>query len=81
VLAYFEAWPGRFPLCHIKDLDANGNEADIGEGDVAFERIFAQAEQAGLKHGFVERDHPADARLSIERNFAAIHPLWHRYMR
>jgi len=80
-LAYFEAWPGRFPLCHIKDLDANGNEADIGEGDVAFERIFAQAGQAGLKHGFVERDHPADARQSIERNFAAIQPLWDRYIR
>jgi sugar phosphate isomerase/epimerase len=81
VLAYFDAWPGRFPLCHIKDLDANGDEADIGEGDVAFETIFAQAEQAGLKHGFVERDHPADARVSIERNFAAIQPLWDRYMR
>lgn len=80
-LAYFEAWPGRFPLCHIKDLDANGNEADIGEGDVAFERIFAQAKQAGLKHGFVERDHPVDARQSIERNFAAIQPLWDRYIR
>jgi sugar phosphate isomerase/epimerase len=80
-LAYFEAWPGRFQLCHIKDLDANGSEADIGEGDVAFERIFAQAERAGLKHGFVERDHPADAKLSIERNFAAISPLWDRYMR
>ena len=80
-LAYFEAWPGRFPLCHIKDLDVKGNEADIGAGDVAFERIFAQAKHAGLKHGFVERDHPADARASIEKNFAAIQPLWDRYMR
>jgi sugar phosphate isomerase/epimerase len=80
-LAYFEAWPGRFPLCHIKDLDTNGNEADIGEGDVAFDRIFAKARQAGLKHGFVERDHPADARQSIQRNYAAIQPLWNRHMR
>lgn len=79
--AYFEAWPGRFQLCHIKDLDATGSEADIGEGDVAFEQIFAQAGQAGLKHGFVERDHPADARQSIARNFAAIKPLWDRYLR
>src|SRR5690606_4057341 len=50
-LQYFEAWPGRFPLCHIKDFN-NGEEADIGEGNVAFERIFAGAEQAGLQHGF-----------------------------
>ena len=80
-LAYFEAWPGRFPLCHIKDLDAAGNEADIGSGGVAFEKIFAAAKQAGLQHGFVERDHPADARQSVERNFHAIQPLWGRYMR
>lgn len=80
-LAYFEAWPGRFPLMHIKDLDAGGNEADIGSGDVAFARVFARAEQAGLEHGFVERDHPADVRESIRRNYAAIQPLWTRYMK
>jgi len=79
-LKYFEAWPGRFPLCHIKDLDRNGEEADIGEGDVAFERIFASAKQAGLQHGFVERDHPADARESIRHNFEAINALWSEHM-
>jgi len=79
-LKYFEAWPGRFPLCHIKDLDANGNEADIGDGDVAFERIFGGAQQAGLQHGFVERDHPADARESIRQNFDAINAMWSKYM-
>lgn len=80
-LAYFEAWPGRFPLTHIKDLDAGGNEADIGSGDVAFARVFAHGEQAGLRHGFVERDHPADVRESIRNNYAAIQPLWTRYMK
>jgi sugar phosphate isomerase/epimerase len=79
-LKYFEAWPGRFPLCHIKDLNQNGEEADIGEGDVAFERIFASAKQAGLQHGFVERDHPADARESIRHNFEAISALWSEHM-
>ena len=79
-LAYFQSWPGRFPLCHIKDLDENGEEADIGAGDVAFESIFAQAERAGLEHGFVERDYPADARQSIRRNYDAIHALWTKYM-
>lgn len=78
-LAYFEAWPGRFPLCHIKDY-GNGEEVDIGEGDVDFERIFQHAATAGLKHGFVERDHPADARASIRRNYEAVAPLWSRYL-
>src|SRR5690606_33093764 len=72
-IGYFEAWPGRFPLCHIKDY-ANGEEADVGTGDVAFESIFAAAEQAGLEHGFVERDHPADAGASVRRNFEVIQP-------
>lgn len=80
-LAYFEAWPGRFPLIHIKDLDSAGNEADIGTGDVGFARVFAHAKQAGLEHGFVERDHPADARKSIRQNHAAIQSLWTRYMK
>lgn len=80
-LAYFEAWPGRFPLVHIKDLDSAGNEADIGTGDVGFARVFAHAQEAGLEHGFVERDHPADVAESIRKNYAAIQPLWTRYMK
>lgn len=80
-LAYFERWPGRFPLVHIKDLDADGNEADIGQGDVAFARVFGDAEQAGLLHGFVERDHAADVRQSIRANYTAIQPLWTRYLK
>jgi sugar phosphate isomerase/epimerase len=80
-LLYFEAWPGRFPLIHIKDLDSTGNEADIGTGDVAFARVFAHAKEAGIEHGFVERDHPADVRQSIRNNYAAIQPLWARYMK
>lgn len=80
-LAYFEAWPGRFPLVHIKDLGPAGNEDDIGNGDVAFARIFAHAQKAGLRHGFIERDHATDVRQSIESNYAAIQPLWTRYMK
>jgi sugar phosphate isomerase/epimerase len=79
-LAYFDAWPGRFPLCHIKDLDENGEEVDIGEGGVPFDKILEQAREAGLLHGFVERDHPGDPRESIRRNYDAIHALWTAHM-
>ncbi|HEU5482812.1 MAG TPA: TIM barrel protein [Sphingomicrobium sp.] len=78
-LAYFEAWPGRFPLCHIKDY-GDGEDVDIDKGDVNFERIFQAASTAGLKHGFVERDNAADPRASIRANFEAISPLWQRYL-
>jgi sugar phosphate isomerase/epimerase len=79
-LGYFDAWPGRFPLIHIKDLDERQEEADIGDGDVPFERVLEHAKLAGLQHGFVERDHPADARQSIQRNYDAIQSLWNKYM-
>jgi sugar phosphate isomerase/epimerase len=75
-IGYFKTWPGRFPSLHIKDLDANGKEADIGAGDVAFADIFAYAKLAGVKHGFVERDHPTDVAYSVQHNFDAIAPLW-----
>jgi sugar phosphate isomerase/epimerase len=78
-VACFERWPGRFPLCHIKDY-GGGAEVDIGEGDVDFARIFASRKTAGLVHGFVERDHPDDARASIRRNFEAIAPLWNEHL-
>lgn len=74
-VAYFDAWPDRFPLCHIKDF-ANGEEVDIGKGEVDFAAVFANAETAGLRHGFVERDHPVDARQSIRSNYEAILPVW-----
>jgi sugar phosphate isomerase/epimerase len=80
-IALFDAWPGRFPLLHIKDLDENREEVDIGDGNVAFARILEHAGRAGLEHGFIERDHPADVQKSIKRNFDAILPLWTEFVR
>lgn len=78
-LAYFTAWPGRFPMVHLKDL-LGGEEADIGTGDVDFDTILAHAELAGLKHGFVERDNAADPVVSLRANHDAIRPMWSKYM-
>ena len=78
-LAYFEAWPGRFPLCHLKDF-ANGRDADIGTGSVDFDALLSRADTAGLKHGFVERDRPEDSAQSIRANYSAILDVWNRHM-
>jgi sugar phosphate isomerase/epimerase len=80
VLAYFDAWPGRFPLCHLKDF-ANGADVDIGDGIVDFDAVLAGAETAGMKHGFVERDLPEDAEASIRAGYDRITPVWGRSMR
>ena len=64
-LQYFERYPGRFSLCHVKDMTADGEMVDVGSGQIDFAAIFAQSEQAGLKHYFVEHDEPADPLASI----------------
>ncbi len=64
-LAYFKRYPGRFPLCHVKDMDDAGEITDVGRGHIDFAKIFAQAEKAGLKYYFVENDNPTDAIASI----------------
>lgn len=67
-LAYFARWPGRFPMVHVKDMDAAGHFANVGTGTIDFRRIFAQAREAGIQHYFVEHDQPpaplADAATS-----------------
>lgn len=79
-VAYFKAWPGRFPMIHIKDFDASGNEADVGDGDVPFAAIFEHLDTAGVKHGFIERDNSKDINYSLQHNFDAIEPLWTLHM-
>lgn len=62
---YFERYPGRFPLWHVKDATAEGEMTDVGRGVIAFRRLFDRAQQAGLQHAFVEHDNPDDALESV----------------
>jgi len=78
-ISYFEAWPGRFPLCHLKDF-ADGRDANIGTGSVDFDRLLSYASTAGLRYGFVERDYPDDAARSIRAGFDAIVGPWMQYV-
>ncbi len=65
VLAYFAKYPGRFSLCHVKDMDEKQNMMEVGKGKIDFAPIFSHAPQAGLKHFFVEHDQPKDPLQSI----------------
>ncbi len=73
--AYFDRFPGRFPMCHVKDYGADGSIVPVGEGSIDFASIFARQEEAGLKHFFVEHDNPADPMASITTSFAALQQL------
>lgn len=61
--------PGRFPLCHIKDLTADGRMADVGAGEIDWAALFALSDTAGLRHFFVEHDQPGDPLASIEASY------------
>jgi len=67
---YFQKFPGRFPLLHVKDFkpgfptstasfpyDTGPNPfAPVGQGRIDWVKIFAHAGQAGTEHIFVEQD-------------------------
>jgi len=71
-IAYFDRYPGRFPLVHVKDWAAgtgtslyadavgapvkDGHIANVGSGTIDWKRIFAHANKAGIKYYFVEND-------------------------
>ena len=69
----FKQHPGRFPLWHVKDLDAGyTNIMPVGSGTINFKRIFENSQTAGMKHFFVEHDMPKDAFASIESSYKYI---------
>jgi sugar phosphate isomerase/epimerase len=52
--------PDRFTMAHIKDMDEQGNMADVGTGVIAFEDILGNEAAIGLRHLFAEHDQPSD---------------------
>lgn len=69
----FKQHPGRFPLWHVKDLDAARETIlPVGSGTIDFKPIFAAAKSAGMQHFFVEHDMPKDPFASMASSFAYI---------
>lgn len=56
-LDYFNKYPGRFALWHVKDLDPNsGKYTEVGSGNIDFKKIFGNAKKSGMQYFFVELD-------------------------
>jgi sugar phosphate isomerase/epimerase len=81
---YFEKYPGRFPLVHVKDIkklpkvtqagsqDFGSSLQDItevGSGMIDWKAIFRHSEQAGIKHYIVEHDNPKQPLESIKTSY------------
>jgi sugar phosphate isomerase/epimerase len=54
----FKKNPGRFALCHLKDMDKTDHNlnTEIGRGAIDFKTILSYAKLAGLKHFIVEQE-------------------------
>ena len=57
-LDYFNRFPGRFELFHVKDMsgDENRESTEIGSGIIDFNAIFAEKEKAGMKYFYLEQE-------------------------
>jgi sugar phosphate isomerase/epimerase len=55
---YFQSYPGRFPVLHVKDMEflPQGPFADVGSGVLDFEGMFKFAHKAGVRQWHVEHD-------------------------
>ncbi len=55
-VAYFNRYPGRFKIWHVKDMDDQGRFAPVGNGKIDFKRILANKKLSGMEYYFVEQD-------------------------
>jgi sugar phosphate isomerase/epimerase len=86
---YFNQYPGRFPLVHVKDLKtmphitAGGAQnygdtvdlTEVGSGLIDWKKLFAQSGKAGIKHYIVEHDHPKQPFDSIATSYTYLNKL------
>ena len=65
-VAYFQKYPGRFKIWHVKDMDSEGRFAPVGKGTIDFKRILANKKRSGMKYFIVEQDQTYDGLQPME---------------
>ena len=74
-IAYFQKYPRRFPLVHLKDMAHDGTITDVGNGVIDFKSILGHSRLAGMAYCFVEHDNPGNPMLSIETSLRFVRQL------
>ncbi len=89
-IKYFNEYPGRFPLVHVKDIkklpkvsEAGGqnfgdslNElTSVGSGIIDWKKIFSYSDKAGIKHYIVEHDKPEHPLENIAASYQYLEKL------
>lgn len=70
--AYFEKYPGRFELWHVKDMKDGEDKkmTEVGTGIIDYKKLFEYASLAGMKEFFIEQDEIAgDGFESVKTSF------------
>jgi sugar phosphate isomerase/epimerase len=65
-VAYFQKYPGRFKIWHVKDMDEQGRFAPVGKGKIDFARILKHKKLSGMKYYIVEQDQVFDGMTPLE---------------
>lgn len=71
-VAFFNKYPGRFVMWHVKDMDKANNtiNTEVGAGTIDFKNIYKHAKQSGLEHLIVEQENfSKDPFVSIKESF------------
>jgi sugar phosphate isomerase/epimerase len=68
---YIKKHPGRFPLCHLKDMSAaQKHSVEFGKGNVDLMGLLKLAKKSGLKYFFIEQEEYASTAFeSMEYDF------------
>jgi sugar phosphate isomerase/epimerase len=78
-LPYFARYPGRFSQVHVKDMGPGPGPdhtmVDVGKGVIDWKKIFADSEQAGIKHYYVEHDNPPHPLADIQTSYEYLKAL------
>lgn len=71
-LDYFKAYPGRFPLWHLKDMDMEKKEStEFGKGGLDIALMMQNQKASGVKHIFIEQEEYANTPMeSMKHNMA-----------
>ncbi len=69
-LDYFEKYPGRFPLWHLKDMDMTKKQStEFGKGALDIKTMMQNQEASGVQHIFIEQEEYASTPLeSMKHN-------------
>jgi sugar phosphate isomerase/epimerase len=68
---YFEKYPGRFPLWHLKDMDkVKKHSVEFGKGQLDIKGLLAKSEASGMKYFFIEQEEYANnAFESVQQDY------------